>query len=404
MLGISTPVSQGQYHRFVLDMFNEKDYVGLPTGFMSLFGRPESGSKSVFDAETLEFDIDIIRANERIASLVPRGTMALPVEGHSASVKEKFTERNIIPPLGEELSPIDANQLFMRSAGENSFQTRSRLDKMREIARELHVEQHRRFVRTFELLASTVILTGKMPAIIGTTDTGLTYDFKRKGTHTFTAGASWATAGTNILGDIDTGCELVRQDAHVTPDYALASSEAMAGILVNTKILANADNRRVDQGYITTNGSMPAKFDHLIKNGFTFRGVLDTPKGHTLHLFTYLDGYDNASGTYTKFLTTDKFVIGSTQARFDRVFGPGERLPMTASEDTYYQEIFGFSPDAAPMPASATATESGLIDPRMFHHDVIVPDHKKSLMIRTQCAPVFIPTMVDSIVVIDITP
>ena len=402
MLGISTPVSQGLYHRMVLDMFNEKDYVGVPTGFQSMFGRPESGSKSVFDAETLEFDIDIIRANERTAQLVPRGSMALPIEGHSASVKEKFTERNIIPPLGEELSPIDANQLFLRSAGENSFQMRTRLDKMRELARELHVEQQRRFIRMFELMAATVVLTGKMPAILGTTETNLTFDFKRKSTHTFTAVASWLTAATNVLGDIDTGCELVRQDAHVTPDFALASAEAMSGILVNTKILANADNRQVDQGYITTNGSMPAKFDHLVKNGFTFRGVLDTPKGHTLHLFTYLDGYDNASGTYTKYLTADKFVIGSTAARMDRVFGPGERLPMTATEDTYYQELFGFSPEAAPMPPMVTP--GGLIDPRMFHHDVIVPDHKKSLMIRTQCAPVFIPTMVDSIVVIDITP
>jgi hypothetical protein len=119
-------------------------------------------------------------------------------------------------------------------------------------------------------------------------------------------------------------------------------------------------------------------------------------------MFTYLDGYDNTSGTYVKYLTADKFVIGSTAARMDRVFGPGERLPMTATEDTYYQELFGFSPEAAPMPPMVTP--GGLIDPRMFHHDVIVPDHKKSLMIRTQCAPVFVPTMVDSIVVIDITP
>lgn len=402
MLGINTPVSQGLYHRYVMDTFNEKEYVGLPTGFQSLFGRPESGSKSVFDAETLEFDIDIIRANERIASLVPRGTMALPVEGHIASTKEKFTERNIIPPLGEELSAIDANQLFLRSPGENSFQQRTRLDKMREMARELHVEQHRRFVRTFELLASTVVLTGTMPAIIGTTDTGLTYDFKRKSTHTFTAAASWLTAGTNVLGDIDTGCELVRQDAHVTPDYALASAEAMAGILSNTKILSNADNRRVNQGYLQTGGTLPGKFQHLVDNGFVFRGVLDTPKGHTLHLFTYLDGYDNSSGTYTKYITADKFIIGSTQARLDRIFGPGERMPITATEESYYQELFGFSSEAAPMPTGVAG--SGIVTPDMFHHDVIIPDHKKSLMIRTQCAPVFVPTMVDSFVVIDITP
>ena len=402
MLGINTPVSQGLYHRFMMDTFNEKEYVGLPTGFQCLFGRPESGSRSYFDKDTLEFDIDIVRANKRTAKLVPRGTMSVPVEGHSAAVKEKFTERNMIPPLGEELDPIDANQLFTRSAGENTFQMRSRLDKMREMARELHKEQVRRFVRMFEIMASSSILTGKMPAILGTTETGLTFDFKRKSTHTFTAAASWLTAATNILGDIDTGCELVRVDANVTADYALASAEAMSGILANTKILANADNRQVNQGYITTGGTIPSKFQHLVDNGWTFRGVLDTPKGHTLHLFTYLDSYTNDAGTDVKYLTADKFVIGSTAARADRVFGPGERLPITASEEAYYQELFGFSSEAAPMPNGLPS--GGLIDPRMFTNDVIVPDHKKSLMIRTQCAPVFAPTMVDATVVIDITP
>ena len=402
MLGINTPVTQGLYHRMVMDVFNEKDYVGLPTGFQSLFGRPESGSRSYFDTETLEFDIDIIRANERIGALVPRGTQGLPVEGHTASVKERFTERNIIPPLGEELSPIDSLQLYLRSPGESSMARRTKLDKLRELARELHLEQHRRFVRTFELLASTVVLTGKMPSILSTTDANLIFDFKRKSTHTFTAAASWLTAATNILGDIDTGCELVRQDAHVTPDYALASSEAMSGILANTKILANADNRRVDQGYLTTNGTMPNKFQFLVDNGFTFRGVLDTPKGHTLHLFTYLDGYDNSSGTYTRYLTADKFVIGSTAARLDRIFGPGERIPMMPSEEAYFQELFGYAPDAAPMPMNIGS--GGVVNPQMFYHDVIVPDHRKSIMTRTQCAPVFVPTMVDSFVVIDVTP
>jgi len=402
MLGTPTPVTQGLYRRMMLDTFNEKDYVGVPTGFQSLFGRPESGSKSVFDAETLEFDIDIVRSNKRTAKLVQRGIMALPIEGHTAVVKEKYTERNLIPPLGEELSPIDANQLFLRTLGETSFQQKSRLEKMRELARELHVEQHRRFIRLFEYLASTVVLTGAMPAIFGTTEAGLTFDFKRKATHTFTAAASWLTAATNVLGDIDTGCELVRADANVTPDFALASAEAMAGILVNTKILANADNRQVNQGYLVTSNQVPQKFKHLIDNGFIFRGELMTPKGHSLHLFTYLDSYDNDSGTDTKYLTADKFIIGSTQARMDRVFGPGERLPMAASEESYYQEIFGFSPDAAPMPVIAGS--GGIVNPQMFHHDVIVPDHKKSLMIRTQCAPIFVPTMVDAIVVIDITP
>ena len=402
MLGIETPVTQGLYNRMMLDAYDEKAYVGISTGFQSLFGRPESGSKSVFDADNLEFDIDIVRANERMAALIPRGTLGLPIGDHKGAVNERFTERNIIPPLGEELSSIDNNQLFTRSLGESSFQKKSRLEKLREKAIDLHVEQHRRFVRLFEFLASTVVLTGKMPAIIGTTDALLTYDFKRKSTHTFTAAASWLTAATNVLGDIDTGCELVRDDAKVTPDYALASAEAMSGILANTKILANADNLRVNQGYLTTGGPLPSKFNFLVENGFTFRGVLDTPKGHTLHIFTYLDTYENSSGTSTKYLTADKFIIGSTKARMDRIFGPGERLPMMPSEEAYFAEMFGFSPAMAPMPDNMPT--NGLISPNMFYHDVLTTGHRKSVMIRTQCAPVFAPTMVDAIVVIDITP
>ena len=397
----STPVSVGLYNRLMMEMFDEKDYVGLPTGFLSFFGRPGIG-RTTFSPDSLELDIDIIRANEKIAKLIPRGTQSKPVGSFDAATKTRFTERNMIFPLGEELSSIDANQLMYRMAGENPFSANSKLDKLRAYAAEHHKEHIRRFVRTWELQAATALITGKQPGIIGTTDTGMIIDFKRKSTHTVTVSTSWATVTTDILGDVDTACELVRQDAHVTPDIALVSQTAMAYILKNTAILAQLDNRNVDAGLLTVGYTLPPRLQFMVDNGFTPRGKLNTPKGHSLYLFTYLDGYDNDAGTYTNYLADDKFVVLSSQARMDRAFGPGERLPMVGPDEDFFASLFGFSTSGGPLPMmDAPAT---MVPRQAFFHDAIIPSDRKSVVLRTQCAPLFIPTMVDAVVTLDVTP
>jgi len=399
----TTPVTVGLYHRMMMDLFNEKEIIGVPTGFQAMFGRIENGSKTIMSPDSLEIDLDIVRGNEKIAALIPRGTLSRPVESFKDTRKEKFTERNLIFPLAEEHGSISANELYYRSVGENPYAARSQIERLRDKARDYHKEHVRRFVRTNELLAATVVKTGKMPGIVGTTDTNLIYDFKRKSTHTTTAAASWATAGTDILTDIDTLCELVRQDAHVTPDIAIAGSTAMSGIMNNTAIKAQLDNRSIDAGLIQVGYDLPQRLAHMPANGFIPRGLLTTTKGHTLYLFTYLDGYDNSAGTYTQYVSATDFIVTSSMARMDRAFGPGERLPMLPQEEEFFAQMFGFSTTAGPMPENSPNI-SGIVDPRMFFNDVLIGEDRKAVTIRTQHAPLFIPTMVDAVAFMDVTP
>jgi len=402
MSELGSPVPVQLYSRFMTELFDEKDFIGVPSTFLSLFGRPESGSKTTYQPDKLEIDIDIIRANERMATMVPRGTQAKKL-GLKEAKKERFTERNMVFPLGEEESTITANQLFMRRPGENPYEQKTRLQRMREQALDYHKEHVRRMARTFNYLASQAIITGKMPAIIGTTDTGLIYDFKRKATHTWTASVAWTTASTDILGDMDASCNLIRQDASVIPDVCFLGSTAMESILANAAIIALADNRRFQQASIVTDQDCPKKYMFLQDAGWNFRGILKTPQGYSLHLFSSVEGYDNAAGTFTKFIGDEQCVIGSTEARCDRLFGPPERLPMMGSEVQFFQELFGFSPSAPPMPGNIK-NGSMVISPEMFFFDARVSEDRKNVVLRTQTAPIFSPIHTDAWVTIDITP
>ena len=140
---------------------------------------------------------------------------------------------------------------------------------MREYAVDYHKEHVRRFLRTFNYLAAQSIITGQMPAIIGTTDTGLIYDFKRLSTHTWTAAAAWTTAATDILGDLDTSCNLIRQDAHVQADVMFMGTTTAESVFANTAIRALLDNRNIDQGFLTTDSKLPSKYQFLVDAGNT---------------------------------------------------------------------------------------------------------------------------------------
>jgi len=398
-----TPVSVQLYNRFMTDLFDEHWYVGNPTGFQSIFGRPATGARTVFQADALDIDIDIVRANERLAQMVPRGMYAKLTGDHKELVKERFTSRSMVFPLGEEESAVHAHQTFFRMPGESRNEMRRRLDKVRAMGLSYHKEHVRRFARTFEYLASQSILTGKMPALIGTSDSGFLYDFKRNTNNNFTVNTSWATISTDILGDFDTACRLVRSNGHVQPDYAILGESAMSGVLGNTAIKNLADNRYLDQARVILDGDPPSNLAFLTAGGFEYRGRIVTPRGYKLSLFTYSEGYDNASGTFTSYMTADKCVVGSSQARCDRYFGPAERLPMTSDEIALFTEVFGFSPEAGQMPENIK-NQSAVLDTRMFHFDAYRSPDLKSINLRTQTAPIFATTHTDAFSVMDVVP
>lgn len=399
-----TPLALDPYSRMMAQAFDERAFIGVPTGFLSWFGRPGFG-QTLFSPVASVVDIDIIRGNKKIAAMVPRGmisrTLGATQRDTSATKHSSFSRRF---PLAIEEGAISADQLEFRGAGENPYAASDHMTRVRNLALSHHQEQVRRVVRMMEKLAAQSILEGKQDAIIGTSNTDEQYDFQRKTSHTATASADWDTATTDIIGDIEQACELIREDANVNPDFLLLSEEAVAGVLKNTALLAWADNRRIallQIGNVQAN-PMPPAFQRFVDGGLIYRGVIETPAGFSLSVFTYLDTYTDSSGTVHKYMPAETALVGSSQAICDRYFGPPERLPLSPAEEADMRFFMGVDPGAGMMPPKIKGA-ADVISPAMFYFD-FYKSGRKVFTVETQAAPIFSTTMTDAWVTIDTTP
>lgn len=394
---MSTPLATDQFSRFMVEMFDEKKIIKGSSLFQTFFGRPEHASQTVFSPNANSVEIDIMRGNERLAALVHRGTDSRPLGGNQKNTDtQKFTNQVRQYPLGEEEGDITAAQIIKRVAGENPFQQKDRLDRMRILANEHHLEHMRRYSRLFEFLASESLLKGTMPAILGTTNSDLIYDFKRRATHIVTVGTKWDNSA-DIMGDADDSCRLIRADGKVKPNFMILGGDSMDALIKDTTMAALADNRRFELFNVGTGLTVPSNLQPLVDAGAEPRGRLLTSKGYSLWIFTYVDLYTNSSGVTTDYMPQDQALIGYFGARCDRYFGPPDRLPVTSQEVAWYNEMFGFNMLAPPM-APNVKNAGAVINPGMFYSDAYPSEDKKKVTIRTQAAPIFATTMTDAFV------
>lgn len=396
----ATPNTVDNFSRFMAALFDDKSLITIAKGFQAWFGRPETGAMTLFSPNANDVDIDIIRGNKKIAALIPRGMVSRVLGANQENLQaEKFSSFSRTYPLSEEEGDISADQINNRLAGENPYANTSRAQRMRILAAKLVRENIRRTGDMFETLAAQSILDGVMDSIIGTSDTNLQYDFRRNAAHTVTVGTVWTNAAADILGDIDSACDKVKTNGRVIPDFLGLGADGMGGILTNTAIKEQADNRRFELIQVSTNNPVPPRFSRFTEAGWIARGRLRTPAGYELWMFVYQDYTEDSSGTPVDLMPADKAFIASTRARCDRYFGPPELLPITESKRRLYQEYFGFSIDAPPMPMDTTG--AGIITPEMFYHDAYKSGNDKRVTIRTQSAPIFATTHTDAFVTLD---
>ena len=386
------------FSRVMMELFDESEVIAVPTGFLSFFGNPAFGGKTLFSANSTVVDIDIIRANEKTAALIPRGTISRPLGPNQQNMAgDNYTSFARTFPLSEEEADINANQLEKRVAGENPYATTSRLDRMRMLAVQYHHENIRRHVRLFERLAAQSILTGKQDAILGTANPDEQYDFRRAAGNLITVGTGWNQVGADILGDIDDACVQGRVQGHVKLDFMGIGGEAMDSLIRDLTVQTVADNRRFELIEVSTNNPVPPRFARFVEGGWTPRGRLRTPKGFELWLFTYIDVYTDNAGDPVNYLPEDQAILAYCGARCDRYFGPPEMLPNIPQKSQFMQEMFGFTPESAPMPMNVKSP-SGVVIPEMFYCDAYVTDNWKKVSIRTQSAPILPTTQTDAFV------
>jgi len=393
---MQTPIAVDQFSRFMVDMFDEREVIGVPTVWQSFFGRPEHASRTVFSPDANDVDIDIIRGNERLAALIHRGTDST----HLGQTQPKTNTQNYSSfsrkfPLAEEESTISAHKLLSRLAGENPYGGKTRLDRNRALALEYHLEHIRRYVRLFEVLSGNSLLSGQMPGILGTANSDLIYDFRRNPAHFVVPAVGWDQANADILNDIDEGCQQIRISGHVKPNVLFLGSQAMDAVIKNLTVQALADNRRFELIEISTNNPVPPMISTLVNSGAIARGRLRTPRGYEVWLFTYVDVYTDRNGDAQPYLPEDMAFLAYYGARCDRYYGPPERLPVTPSDAAWYQSMFGFNMMTPPMPANV-ANMGAIISPAMFYSDAYESPEKKKVVIRTQSAPIYATTQTDA--------
>ena len=174
-----TPNPQDSFSRLMANKFDERQIQSVPTGFLAFFGVP-GVSQTLYGDDSEAVDIDIVRANGmKLAATVQRGMSSDPSDVHTIT-DQKFSSFSRKWPLIEVLNAINSNKLLQRiPAGEPAVNGMSRIERNRDYAYNLRSDAIIRSIRTCNYLASKSILTGKQPAIIGTTNNALVYDYLR---------------------------------------------------------------------------------------------------------------------------------------------------------------------------------------------------------------------------------
>lgn len=389
----------GTYPRVMTKAFDDREIIAISKAGMSFFGNSETDDPSqtmfIFDAEV--FDIEIIRGSKVIAALVPRGITG-EILSDDTEKSQEWTEFNRIFPLGQKKGYISANKLLRRVPGETPYQPLTKAERLRIYAIKDHNSQIRQLMGLQELMAWSSLLTGKMPAILGTTKPSEIYDFRRNAENIINVTQDWVAASlTKILADIDEACDAGRINGKVVLDMLIIGKGAWGPVLGKTGIENYFHLNRLNMGAIDNRIELPSRFKRFVGNGgLQKRGRLVTPEGNELWLFGYNDHCEIPKGTVHYYLPQDNAFLAYSGARADRFFGPSEIMPQTSAKEQWYMDIFGFGAVDFPMPKMAN--DGKIFDPNMYHFHAYEADDSTGVTTRTQVAPVYASTQTDAFV------
>jgi hypothetical protein len=393
-----TPVTFDIFSRILAGGFDEHAFVQLPTAGQRFFGRPETGAFTVFSPNANALDIEIIRANQRPAALVPRGGVGRFIgTTHVDGQMNQGTMFSRAYPLIEEEVNLGADQLNYRVVGsEGPYEGLGDADRLRILGRRSYLEMIRRIVRLQEYLAWQSLTLGKQSANAYGTPTASDYDWRRNSSNTVTPSHGWGNALGVPLTDLDAICDQLLFAGQLMPNFAIFGGTTMSYFLANAQVASNYANKLYFELLRFGLDERPGDgFQQFIDAGLVPYGRLKTPKGYELTIFTYPRVYAlPSSGAMTKYFGDTLCLVGSTQARCDRYFGPNELLPMSQVEAAEIMERFGFNPATPILPMNINGANTVL--PQMFYADAYKSNDRKHITMRMQGAPVFPTTMTDA--------
>lgn len=393
--------AQSLFSRLMVEGIDLTELHSVPCGFQSLFGPPMGNggrTRYVTDSRVIEFDVR--KGNRGFSTPLHRGivgkAMNKPkhVSGYFTSLARTF-------PLLHDTGLVTADQLLERTFSEDPLMPKTQFQRAQENARDVVKDIVRDHIYWMEYAAAQMVKTGKMDLIYGTSSTDEQIDTKRDSNHTVKVSASFATAGTSILDNLDTWSTLIVEDASRVPDVLLVGSSMPGYLAANTEIqayanLAAAGTSGFSLVYFGDNYKPDPKYGFLMANGFRPLCKIITKMGRVINVFTY-EGTYVLSGSTTYYLTSKEAILMSSQAACDRYFGPPEKLPPTQQMVADWNSLFGFDPENIQLPPNIDATPQ-VIDRRAFSCDVIRDGNNTAFEIAVQAAPMYVTRDTDSFV------
>lgn len=400
-----TPIVSDAFSRFMLDNIDDTEVArnNTPEFFQSFYGINNGGKTTYVDnGEVFEFEVQ--RAGyQTLAPMIPRGINATmgSVQDRNAESRRTLFARTF--PLAEEKASITQDMLLKRLPGEQMYEAQlgrnlTNFDRARYWSSRKLDEQVARMKRLYEYLAAQVTLFGTMPAVLNTTTE--IYDYRRLATHSSdeSALALWSVAGTNILGRIDAGIVLSRDDSYLKdPYYMLICGVSVAPHIfgTNTAIKALLENRRAGDMSVKLNAESsdyPREVTEAVRMGLRPLGYFTTPMGFKVYVMV-CDQFYHVGSTKTYYFPATSALLYPPSMRGDRAFGPherGVRLPQDMAE---MQALFGFASNA---PQTTSLDTSSVFPKDSLYFDFYRSEDKRTINLVTQAAPVFIPYNVNA--------
>ena len=370
------------YTRLMAPAFTDLETIPVFTFFQNLF----TSGQTIIELDANAIDIDIQRGNKKLAVYIPRGTDAINLDLNRALL-EKFTSDTKLFPLIEELTPITSDMITKRMPGEPVYAPLSRQAKQTALAMKAHREHMNRIIRKMELSAAESIRTG-----FQTIHAGLQYDFYRLAAHNATAGTVWSdSANAAPITDFAAAGDLIFRSGNRRPTDIILSGQSWDEFLLTTQITTLANSRRIIHFTADMTVDSPAGYDDWVKAGAIFQGQVKAGDWK-FNMWTYPSVYETDADVVTQYLPDGEVMIIAKGARYDRYFGPADRLEVDTS---IFQKMFGLG-DIAGM--SPNVVESGIFSSAMFHVDAYGNNNNKAFNVRTQVAPIFPTTEIDTIV------
>lgn len=258
----------------------------MPTGFLRSFF-------TVTTSDTKEVSIEVRRGTEKIAVDVYRG------DNGNRNQISKHSERLYVPPFYNET--LDATELdrydllFGMDVGTVSSRTvqsviASALENLQILKKKIE--------RSYELQAAQVFTNG-----IVQINAGDNIDFKRKaGSMVVKAAAGyWTVSTVDPRNDLSAGCKWLRQNGRA------GDGEFMC-ILGDDAATAFISNPFIDNDKIKTLPLIELNMPQMNTEGGVYLGMI-AAGSYRVHLWTYPQYYDNASGVSTPYVPTNQFFL-----------------------------------------------------------------------------------------------